>query len=176
MTTSQLCVTLKLRSFPSYGITDIQDGVLLRLNRLVDAGKLASIDIEVWGGHAVSDAMMTSADKATIETVSGFERWAARRGYTLAPAFTYRECGLMLDDIRETPVVPLVTLAVYEGERLRAVYPYSDGEHVRTVNDGLEALEALSPPTDDRADALADGRDPSADQAETTLPLVVPTP
>lgn len=152
MNTSQLRATLKLRSFPPHGITDVQHRTLARLHRLADAGTLAVIDVDLWGSHAVADSMADHENEGTLETVSDFERWAEEQGYTLAPAFSCRECGSMLaDKTREVTVVPLVTLAVYEEDRLRAVYPHVDGERVRTVDDGIRTLEAMTPSTDDPA-------------------------
>ncbi|WP_336362414.1 HTH domain-containing protein [Halalkalicoccus salilacus] len=170
MTPSQLRATLKLRAFPPHGIADVQRRTVARLHRLADVGTLATIDVDVWGSHAVADSMTDHECAASTEAVSDFERWAESRGYTLAPAFAYRECGSMIDDeTREVTVVPLVTLAVYEGDRLEAVYPHADGDRVRTVGDGIEALEAMAPPSDDRSDDPARERDPSENRGERLL-------
>lgn len=65
----------------------------------------------------------------------------------------------MLDDeTREVWVVPLVTLAVYEGDRLEAVYPHADGDCVRTVDDGLATLETMRPSDDGRSGDSASER------------------
>lgn len=152
MTSSPLRATLKLRSFPPHGVVDAQRRTLARLYRLVDVGTLSAIDVDVWGSHAVTDSMTHHDDAASLETVSEFERWAEERGYTLAPAFACRECGSMIDEARwEVTVVPLLTLVVYEENRLKAVYPHDDGERVRTVEDGLETLETMRRPTDGRS-------------------------
>jgi hypothetical protein len=152
MNSSQLRATLKLRSFPPHGITDVQHRTLARLHRLANAGTLAVIDVDLWGSHAVADSMTDHENEGMLEAVSDFERWAEEHGYTLAPAFSCRECGSMLDDeTREVTVVPLVTLAVYEEDRLRAVYPHAEDGRVRTVDDGIRTLEAMTPSTDDPA-------------------------
>ncbi|WP_336342797.1 HTH domain-containing protein [Halalkalicoccus ordinarius] len=170
MTTSQLRATLKLRSFPRHGITDVQRRTLARLHRIADVGTLTTIDVDVWGSHAVADSMTDHECAASTETVSDFERWAESHGYTLAPAFAYRESRSMIDDeTREVTVVPLVTLAVYEGDRLEAVYPHADGDRVRTVDDGIETLEAMAPPSDRRSDDPARERDPSENRGERLL-------
>lgn len=110
------------------------------------------IDVDLWGSHAVADSIADHENEGMLEAVSDFERWAEEHGHTLAPAFSCRECGSMLDDeTREVTVVPLVTLAVYEEDRLRAVYPHADGERVRTVDDGIRTLETMTPSTDDPA-------------------------
>lgn len=170
MTTSQLRAILKLRSFPSHGITDVRRRTLTRLQRLADVGILSEVDVDAWGSHAVVDSMADPECAASIEAVSDFERWAESHGYTLAPAFAYRECGSLLDDeAREVTVVPLLTLAVYEGDRLEAVYPHADGDRVRTVSDGIETLEAMAPPSDRRSDDPAHERDPSENRGKRLL-------
>lgn len=150
MNPTQLRATLKLRSFPPHGIADVQRRTLARLHRLTDVGTLTSVDVDVWGSHAVTDSM-SDHDAPSIEDVFDYERWAEERGYSLAPAFARRESGSMIDDSREVTVVPLMTLAVYDGDRLRAVYPHADGERVRTIADGLETLEAMALAAGDRS-------------------------
>lgn len=160
MISSQLHATLRLRAFPSHGITDVRYRVLTRLHRLADAGTLASVDVDVWGSHAVTDSLTDHDDATAAEVVPDFERWAEEHGYTLAPAFACRERGSILgDDTREVWVVPLVTLAVYEGDRLEAVYPHADGGRVRTVDDGLATLETMRPSSDGRSGDPTSERD-----------------
>jgi hypothetical protein len=159
MTPSRLRAELKLRSFPPHGITDVHHRTLVRLHRLVDRGTLSTLDVDVWGSHAVTDAMRDHDDSGTLEAISEFERWAEERGCTLAPAFATRECGSILDGgTREVTVVPLVTLAVYGEDGLRAVYPHRDGERVHTVGDGLAALESMAPSDEDSTGNRVNGR------------------
>lgn len=170
MTSSPLRATLKLRSFPAHGITDVRRRTLTRLHRLADVGILSEVDVDVWGSHAVVDAMADRGDAASVEAVSDFERWAEGHGYTLAPAFARRECGSLLDDeAREVTVVPLLTLAVYEEDELKAVYPHVDDECVHTVDDGLEALETLAPPAGGRSGDPRIRRDASEESREPPL-------
>lgn len=170
MNSSQLRATLKLRAFPPHGIADVQRRTLARLHRLVDVGTLATIDVDVWGSHAVMDSLTDHEHAPSLEAVSDFERWAEKHDYTLAPAFARRECGSMIDDeTREVRVVPLVTLAVYEGDRLEAVYPHADDDRVRTVADGIETLEATAPPDDDRPGDPSHERDAAEKRGERLL-------
>lgn len=169
MTSSSLHATLKLRSFPSYGITDVRRRTLARLHRLADIGTLSEVDVDVWGSHAVADSM-PAHDETALKAVSDFERWAEDHGYTLAPAFARRECGSLVDDeVREVTVVPLLTLVVYEDEELRAVYPHVDDDRVHTVDDGLETLETLASPAGDRSADPPIGRDAVEEPREPPL-------
>jgi hypothetical protein len=159
MTPSRLHAELKLRSFPPHGITDVHNRAFVRLRRLVDLGTLSTIDVDLWGSHAVTDAMRDHDDAGTVEAVSDFEHWAEEHGYTLTPAFDRRECGGVFDgETREVEVVPLVTLAVYGEDGLSAVYPHADDERVYTVDDGLAALESMVPSDDDSTANGANGQ------------------
>ncbi|MFB6141236.1 MAG: HTH domain-containing protein [Halosimplex sp.] len=84
--------------------------------------------------------------------------WARERGLSLRPAFGTRECYAMDTGERgEWVVFPALTLAVYEGGDLAAVYPHADGERYRSVGDGLDAL------------AGADGDDTVGDRAPAPI-------
>lgn len=83
---------------------------------------------------------------STRKTVTEFEQWAHEHGCTLHPAF--ERCNRDLidgngegwgNDIR----LPLLYLAVYDGETVRAVYPHTDGDTVNTIHDGIDALESM---------------------------------
>lgn len=69
-----------------------------------------------------------------------FQEWASRAGVSLGPGFDTRTCYSMeTGRRRHYRILPAFVLAVYEGTRLRAVYPHvSDAP--TTVPEGLEAL------------------------------------
>ncbi len=53
-------------------------------------------------------------------------------------------------------MLPLLCLAVYEAETIRAVYPHVNGEDVHTIHDGVDALESMTP-GDEGLSGRADG-------------------
>lgn len=70
------------------------------------------------------------------------------------------ECG------KSQIVTPLITLALYSGERLQAVYPQVDGDEVNTIHNGGEALESRAGPEDaEQAD------DEQSERENLTAPL-----
>ncbi len=152
---------LRLRTLAPYGINGTQETVIDRLKGLVESGSLSDLDVDAWG----ASVRTTENDVTAVrETVSEFVEWADRNGCSLTPAFEWREDNSFLDEEHgqgSVVVLPLLCLAVYDGETLKAVYPHRDGEAVCTIHDGIEALEALPEPTasvDEAAIRTGDGR------------------
>ena len=70
--------------------------------------------------------------------------WARENGYSLEPAFERRQRAYVgTDVVHDVVVFPLVSLAVYEGTDLRAVFPCSgeDSDLHFGVRDCLAAFE-----------------------------------
>ncbi|WP_435196707.1 HTH domain-containing protein [Natronomonas sp. EA1] len=138
-----LRVEFRMRDHTPAGAHERQQSVYERLQQLRGAGKITEIDVLVGGtrvpvtGPGESDGQA----RATQETYRAFEAWAARSGCTLAPAFDTRECGTLVgDEQREVLVFPLLSLALYGDDELRAVFPHVADDGVRTVEDGLDAI------------------------------------
>lgn len=121
------------------GAADRIDDVLDRLERLSEDGEIESFSVESWEnqtGSPTEDAA-TRPRIAVRTTISEFEDWAARHGYSLGPAVDRSK-----DDTGEIEV-PIICLAMYgtADDELLAVYPHTDRQgDVRTVEDGLSAL------------------------------------
>lgn len=147
---------LRLRTLAPHGINETQTEVIDRLQRLEADGRIAGFDVDVWGA---SMGIARSADRNPSdvhEVVTEFERWADDQDCTLRPAFERRSARVP----EETRVVlPLLCLAVYEAEAVRAVYPHVNGEEVHTIHDGVDALESMSS-RDEGASGWADGETP----------------
>lgn len=137
-------VELWVRGNSPYCVRDVQEETYARIRRLRESGVIDSFAIELWDTVETSPRTIGTDRAATCrEKVAEFQEWAAERDYTLHPGFQIRETSSMLtDDVRRELVSPLLCLAVYEGDALEAVFPHTDGEHIRTVVDGLEWLEA----------------------------------
>ncbi|WP_331235429.1 HTH domain-containing protein [Natronorarus salvus] len=116
---------------------------LSRLDRFVEEGTLDAYEVELWGDAIACDPTYP-AGKHLCETVERFERWAERRDCSLEPAFSRGQvCSLVSEETHDVIRLPMVCLAVYEGERLTAVYPHRDGS-TRTVADGLDEVDRHS--------------------------------
>lgn len=136
-----VCVVLRLRTLAPHGIGEIQTAIVDRLRRLEADGRIAELDVDVWGTSA-GIAPRADPDPAGVhETVAEFERWANDHDCTLRPAFERRSARAH----GETRVVlPLLCLAVYDAETVRAVYPHVDGGDAYTIHDGVAMLESTT--------------------------------
>ena len=111
----------------------------------------AAIERLVEDGLADSATVTTCAkrypladDAASVPFVS-FEEWADRAGVSLTPCFGTRTCYCTESGKRQRyRVVPAFVLAVYDDDRLRAVYPHVD-DRPYSVPEGIEALRERDP-------------------------------
>ena len=147
MTTSMTSTTdhrveLYLRG-DTYGSYDRQQRILQRVEGLESEGVVADTDVDAsW--QRIRTPEQDPRDDA-IATYEEFEAWVSENGYSLEPAFERRQRSYLgTEAVSEVVVFPVVSLAVYEGDVLRSVFPCSDeaGTVHFTVGDCLEAFEA----------------------------------
>lgn len=128
----------------TYGTFDAQQAVLNRV-RALEAGDVideATVADEWQRIRTLGEDRRSGA----LATYREFAEWAERNGYSLSPAFERRTRAYVgLDRVDDVVVFPVVSLAVYEGQRLRAVFPCSDGEETYAVRDCLDAFERGDP-------------------------------
>lgn len=124
----------------TYGTYDAQQAVLRRVRELEAADVFdESMVAQEWERIRTVDEDRRDGALATYEE---FSEWAQRNGHSLEPAFEERTRSYVgLDRADEVVVFPVVSLAVYEGERLEAVFPCSDGQRTYRVQDCLYAFE-----------------------------------
>lgn len=137
-------VELYLRG-DTYGTYDRQQAVLERVRDLESAGVIAESSVDAsW--QRIRTPEQDGRDGA-LRTYREFGEWAVENGYSLEPAFERRQRSYIgTDVVSDLVVFPVVSLAVYEGGDLRAVFPCSDGSgdvHF-TVADCLEVFESGS--------------------------------
>lgn len=141
-------VELRVREPTPADVYDRQAAVYERLRQLREAGKVSDVSVEVWGrrvrvGDDADAAEIDDGAQSIRDTYRAFEEWAARSGHALTPAFDTRECGTIASNGKcEVIVFPVMCLAIYDGEAVQAVFPCSTGDDVRTVEDGLAAIES----------------------------------
>lgn len=153
MTEDAVRVVLRLRTLGPSGLNPPQTEVVDRLRTLVDEGPIVDLDADVWGGSMGVTQTEDRDPDDTRETVAEYEQWATERGCTLRPAFEWRSVGSTDDEDRYGRVVtPLITLAVHTSEGLLAVYPHVDDGDVRTIHDGIVALESMARDAEDPED------------------------
>lgn len=77
-----------------------------------------------------------------IRTYEEFQDWADANDFSLEPAFEERRRYLPgTTELHDAVLFPVVALAIYVGEDLRAVLPASDEYSHYTVHEALEGFE-----------------------------------
>lgn len=129
--------------------------ILARLQALRARGLIDEVRIDTWANRITDSQAETELARTAL---AGFERWATAHHASLTPGFQSHECYSGFTGQRfRTTVFPVVCLAVYDDERLVAVYPHSTESGCVTALDGLALLEA-DVDIDTPASARATGR------------------
>lgn len=137
-------VRLWVRETAPYGVTERVRTVHERLKHLVERGDVAGVEVNVWGRMVASPVEGPPDDLSAglRKTLDEFETWADRTGRTLEPAFGVHERASDLAGESDRVVsLPVLCLAVYLDDDLVAVFPCSETDGVRTVEDCLALLE-----------------------------------
>ncbi len=130
---------LYLRS-DTFGTYDAQQRVLDRIQDLDDRGVFDAAHIAAqWDGLATYE---TDFRSEAVRTYEEFEDWADANGFSLEPAFDRRPRFVPgKEELQECVVFPVVSLAIYEDDTLRAVLPATDELSHYTVHEALEGFE-----------------------------------
>jgi len=124
----------------TYGTFDAQREILDRVYELEGSDAMGAVDVD-WSWARIRTIGEDHRDGA-IETYREFTTWADRNGYALNPAFEQRTRGFVgLDRVDDVVVFPVVSMAMYDGQDLQAVFPCADGDLVYRVQDCLDAME-----------------------------------
>lgn len=122
-------------------VREHQESVLERLDRLSEAGPI-DVGVQTWAKRAAVD------DEASlgVRKYGEFAAWAREANVTIRPFFDTRTCySSIAGRPREVLVAPVVCIAAYADDNLRAVYPHADDGRTYTVGDFLSALEDEEP-------------------------------
>lgn len=116
------------------------DSIHAQLESLEERGILADVERREW----VKRAPVDGCDRDLRDTYLSFTNWANQAAVRLTPFFQTRECfspdaGERVDWL----VMPAFCLAVYTDDVVSAVYPHTDGDETKTVEDGLEELDLV---------------------------------
>lgn len=112
-----------------------------RLRRLDAEEVVDDVTVRGWPDEVLLGAGDT--DSETVEAYERFVAWAAREDSSIAPAFDVRtQHSRLTGESGEVLRTPVMCLAVYEGDRLAAVFPHVDREGCHTVPDAVDALAA----------------------------------
>lgn len=122
------------------GTYEAQKRVLDRIRTLDEMGVFDEAGVEsTW--HGVETYAGDVRDGA-LETYWEFQDWAAANDFSLEPAFDVRPRYVTgTTDVEDAVIFPVVALAIYVGDDLRAVLPSSDEFGHFTVHEALEGFE-----------------------------------
>lgn len=121
------------------GRFDVQQRVLDRVETLEDRGVFDRTREATWQQVETRESDSTRAAHATYEE---FRAWAQANDFSLKPAFDVRPRYVPgTTEITDTVIFPVVALAIYEGEELRALVPSRDEFGHYTVPEALEGFE-----------------------------------
>lgn len=124
----------------TYGTYHVQQRVLTRIKSLADEGVFNEAGLEA----TVEGVTISEADsrEEAVKTYAEFTNWADANGFSLEPAFDRRRRFTPgKTELCEAVIFPVVSLAIYEGDRLRAVLPATDEYAHYTVHEALEGFE-----------------------------------
>lgn len=122
------------------GTYDAQRRVIERLRSLDARGVFDGTSVgATWQGVETYDG---DAREGAIRTYEEFRDWAEANDFSLEPAFDRRPRYVTgTTDVAEAVVFPVVALAIYVDEDLRAVVPSSDEFAHYTVHEAIEGFE-----------------------------------
>lgn len=137
-------VEIWVRGEPQHCVSEAKKSICEEVDEIREADVIHSFDVHHWSNVTeTSGTATTSHETICRETITAFENWADEHGYTLEPAFQTRNVSsLVTERERSVLVPPILSLAVYDGDGLRAVFPSADERGVHTVADGLEHLRS----------------------------------
>lgn len=133
---------LFVRSSVPMAARERQTATIERLRALDATDEIEAVAVRTW-----EKRIPVSEERGTGEThhaYAAFTDWARTHGVELRPFFDTRECYSAITGESHTALVlPVMCLAVHEGDRLRAVFPHASEEGTYTVGDALDALETV---------------------------------
>lgn len=113
--------------------------VIDRLSTLSADDEIDEFRVETWPDElAVADY---AEHDRVVERYKEFLLWAEEHDRSITPPFERRTISPLIGDSREVLTLPVMCLAVYEGDSLRGVYPNSDGDRSMAVSDFLDVWE-----------------------------------
>ena len=132
---------LFVRSSAPVGARERQTAMIERLRALDDIDSIGATAVRTWEKR-IPIGEDRFGESETHRAYAAFTEWARGRDIELRPFFDTREChSAIIGGSHTALVLPVMCLAVHEGDRLRSVFPHTRGDLTHTVGDALAALE-----------------------------------
>ena len=143
---SRARLELFVRSSVPAAARERQTAVVERLRALERDDSIETVAVRTWEKRIPIGG---DRERETYRTYAAFEQWARGRGVELRPFFDTRQChSSITGESYAALVLPVMCLAISEGDRLRAVFPHASTDRTYTVGDALDTLETAE---DDRS-------------------------
>lgn len=114
------------------------------VNRLEELESEHDLSLEVTAWPRAIDLDPVGVTETYLDLLETFRAWAHAQGCTLTPAVDTKRADSWLTAEQQLSVsLPVLLLAVYEGDEIAAVYPHVDGNEVRTVPQGIDDLSEV---------------------------------
>lgn len=114
--------------------------VIDRLGNLRASGLLEDFSVTTWPEEIVLTGR--NRQEELLETIEGFEQWAADHGLSLRPPFETRTASLLVGGSEDVMTTPMMLATVFEEGELVGIYPCTDGTETYTISALLDELEA----------------------------------
>lgn len=118
--------------------------VTRRLSELAASGAIDSYSLQLWPKAVSLDALGETSNQV-LETYEAAQTWAQREGVSITPPFSILTDEWQLTGETDRRLhTPNMCLVVERDDQLLSVYPHQRGQEVRTLGDGLTALETVA--------------------------------
>lgn len=115
-----------------------RNAIETRLQKLSRQGFIEQFETTEWEKRVPVDGC---GDRVERNRYNEFATWARSAGVYLSPFFDTRECYSSKTGEKETQLVmPVICLAVYEGEELVRVAPFAAGPRAESVEECIAEL------------------------------------
>lgn len=127
-------------------LLDPVDAHVETLQRCDSDGTVDAVLLRSWPERvALTDG---SPHPEVVDAFERFERWADRRNVSVRPPFEVRTTtSVVTEETRDVLVTPLLCLAIYRGESLVGVFPYTADGTTHTATDAIATLRSGELPT-----------------------------
>ncbi|MDY7081610.1 MAG: HTH domain-containing protein [Halobacteria archaeon] len=120
------------------------DSVVDKLESLDEKGEIEGYNTYDWADEIQLRAKNGDSEGCNfaLDKFEEFENWANEHGKSIRPCFDIREYdSSFTNEKRKVVVLPVMAIAGYEGDELKAVYPCFDGNEYLNVHDFLSMVE-----------------------------------
>ncbi|WP_332899042.1 HTH domain-containing protein [Haladaptatus sp. CMSO5] len=118
-----------------------QERIFKRLHEL-ERENGTHIETHKWPMRVVLERDTDERAARALASYTEFDDWAHSHHVSLRPYFTEHESHWFTGEDTNELILPMVCLAVYDGDELVDVFPRTEGNHAVSINQFLDRLES----------------------------------